>query len=84
MNQKSEARLTIDEINTDRDGRKIATLVDTSGATSTIPLSLLPEGSRVNQVILAAFRIDRSLTIERADRIRRLQHRLFDRERESS
>lgn len=76
----TETRLTIDEINTNRDGIEIATLVDADGATVTVPLARLPEGAKVNQVVIASFRLDPDSTAEQARRVRRLQHRLFNRD----
>lgn len=73
-------RFTIDEINVDRDGRSIATLVSDEGLSATVPVELLPEGAAVNQVILAEFRPDPATSRERAERVRSLQHRLFNRE----
>jgi hypothetical protein len=73
-------RLTIDEIEPDGEGRPIATLVAESGAIATIPIELLPEGAKVNQVVVAEFRLDESQTLERRRRVMELQHRLFNRE----
>jgi hypothetical protein len=80
---ESETRLTIDEISVDRDGRKIATLVAADGGIATIPLALLPEGARINHVIVASFLLDPDSSRERARRVRSLQHRLFNRDRPS-
>ena len=78
-----EVRLTIDEINVDRDGRQIATLVDAGGAIVTAPLTLLPPGAQVNQVIVASFQLDPASSQARAQRVRSLQHRLFNRDSET-
>lgn len=80
MSQSTECRLTIDEINTDRDGRPIATLVESGGGVVTVPTALLPDGARVNQVIVAAFRVDPDSTEQRVRRVQQLQHRLFNRD----
>lgn len=80
MTDVTEWRLTVDEINTDSDGRRIATLVEPSGGIVTIPLELLPEGTRVNQVIVAGFGLDPNSTRDRIQRVQQLQHRLFNRD----
>lgn len=83
MTPSHEHRLIIDEVETDQDGRKIATLVTASGGIVTMPVSLLPDGARVNQVIVASFQIDTDSTEKRKRRVRALQHRLFDRDSEA-
>jgi hypothetical protein len=74
--------MTLDEIEPDEDGRLIATLISDNGLLATIPLELLPPGARLNQVIVAEFRLDEALTSERKRRVIELQHRLFNREGE--
>jgi hypothetical protein len=74
--------MTLDEIEPDEDGRLIATLISDTGLLATIPLELLPPGARLNQVIVAEFRLDETLTSERKRRVIELQHRLFNREGE--
>jgi hypothetical protein len=71
--------MTIDEIELDRDGEYVATLVDDEGRSATIPLALLPDNAKVNQVITAGFELDDPSTDARRERIHRLQHRLFSR-----
>ena len=79
MTELTEWRLTVDEISIDRDGRRIATLVEPGGGIVTIPETLLPEGANVNQVIVASFRLDPQSTRDRIQRVQQLQHRLFNR-----
>jgi Protein of unknown function (DUF3006) len=75
--------LTIDEIECNRDGQQIATLVSREGLIMTVPVALLPEGAAVNHVVVANFRLDRESSRERAARVRNLQHRLFNRDSSS-
>ena len=75
----TQVRLTVDELGIDRDGCVLATLIDDEGRAVTIPAGLLPEDAKVNDVIEADFRLDPGSTAERKARVRRLQHRLFDR-----
>lgn len=74
-------RLTVDEIEPDAEGELLATLVSDDGKIAVIPLAMLPEGVRVNQVIDATFALT-DAEGERRRRIEHLQHRLFDRDRD--
>lgn len=78
--RSSSVELTVDEVNVDRDGRMIATLVGPEGAIVTVPLSLLPPDVRVNQVLVANFSVDYDAAAKREERVRSLQHRLFNRD----
>ncbi len=75
--------MTIDEIELDREGEYVATLVDDEGRIAVIPLALLPDNARINQVITAEFELDDRSTDARRERIHQLQHRLFSRRGET-
>ncbi len=79
----SSILLTIDEIEINRDGEQIATLVARDGLIVTVPVALLPEGAAVNHVVVANFRLDKESSTERTARVRNLQHRLFNRDSSS-
>lgn len=79
MSEPVSHRMTIDEIERNRDGELMATLVDDAGRMAVVPLDLLPEGVRLNQVVEMEFRIDEPSTKQRREHIQRLQHRLFQR-----
>lgn len=79
MNKPVSHRMTIDEIQRNRDGDLVATLVDDDGREAIVPLDLLPEGARLNQVVSLEFSIDESSTEQRRAHIQRLQQRLFQR-----
>jgi len=83
MSQPEPHRMTIDEIQRNRDGDLVATLVDDDGRQAVVPLDLLPAGARLNQVVTVDFRIDEPSTERRREHIQRLQHRLFQRKGES-
>ena len=70
-------RLTVDEISPDQDKRPLATLVNDAGDQVTVPLSLLPEGTRVGDVLIASFEPDPDERERRRRHIADLQRRLF-------
>lgn len=70
-------RLTVDEIGPDQDNRALATLVGDSGDQITVPLTMLPEGTRVGDVLIATFLPDPDERERRRRRIADLQRRLF-------
>lgn len=70
-------KLTVDEIGPDQDKRQLATLVSEAGQQVTIPVELLPEGTRVGDVLLARFEQDPDERERRRQWISDLQRRLF-------
>lgn len=70
-------RLTIDEIETDRDGNEIAVLITDTGEQVTAPRALLPEPARVGTVLTIRFATEPGETETRRSRIAELQRRLF-------
>jgi len=70
-------RLTVDEIGPDQDNRALARLVSDAGDQVTIPLRLLPEGTRVGDVLRVDFSPDPDERDIRRQRIAELQRRLF-------
>lgn len=81
MNQQSGVQFTatVDEIDRRADGEDIATLAADSGQVMTVPASLLPEGVKVNDVVIVGLRVDPDETERRRSRISNLQNQLFDR-----
>lgn len=75
----TENLLTVDEIMEDAEGRLIAVLEADGGGTVTIPVSLLPEGVRVNDVVTLRIQIDQQESEARRRRVADLQDELFDR-----
>ena len=76
-NQSTPIRLTVDEINPDQEQRPLATLVSDAGELVTVPLTLLPDGTRVGDVLNVAFSPDPDEREQRRRKIADLQRRLF-------
>lgn len=70
-------RLTIDEIEKDRDGNEIAVLITDAGEQVTAPRALLPEPAQVGSVFTMHFAPEPGETETRRSRIAELQRRLF-------
>lgn len=70
-------RLTVDEIGPDQDNRPLARLVSDDGDQVMVPLSLLPERTRVGDVLMASFLPDPDERERRRKHIADLQRRLF-------
>jgi hypothetical protein len=70
-------RLTVDEIAPDADNHDLATLVSDAGDILTVPLALLPPGTRTGTVLTATFARDPEEVTRRRNRILELQRRLF-------
>lgn len=77
MSDETHLRATVDEFETDDEGRSIAVLVSDDGAKLTIPLSLLPAGVELNAVLDLVIRVAEDETDRRKNRIKTLQQRLF-------
>lgn len=75
--QSKAIRVTVDEIGPDQDNRLLATLVTDREETLTIPLSLLPEGTRTGDVLTMTFTPEPDEREQRRRRIAELQRRLF-------
>jgi len=77
MTTTSSLRVTLDEISVDAHDIDLASLVTDTGEILTIPLALLPEGSKHGD--LFTLRIERhpDETEQRKQRIIELQKRLF-------
>jgi hypothetical protein len=73
----SRLRLTVDEIGPDPDDQSLAALVTDEGDLLYIPLHLLPDGTKVGDVLLASFEQEPDERQRRLDRISELQRRLF-------
>jgi hypothetical protein len=69
--------VTVDEIGPDADGILLATLVSDAGESITCPLHLLPQESRVGDVLTLTFQSDPDERARRRKRILDLQRRLF-------
>lgn len=72
-----EMRLTVDEISPDQDNRPLARLVSDNGDQMSVALTLLPEGTRVGDVLVVSFRPDPDERKRRRQHIADLQRRLF-------
>jgi hypothetical protein len=68
---------TIDRIEEDQRGEKIAVLLFDDGQQLLLPAQLLPPGSRPQQLLGVAFQVDPEETARRAEEIRRRQQQLF-------
>jgi hypothetical protein len=75
--ERGPIHLTVDEIGPDADNNLRATLVSDSGEQVTVPLELLPEGTRVGDVLQAGFALDPDERERRSTHISELQRRLF-------
>ncbi len=69
--------LTVDEIGPDQDNNLLATLVSDEGDIATIPLALLPQGTRVGDVLALHFTPEPDERSRRRQKIAELQRRLF-------
>lgn len=69
--------VTVDEIGPDADGASLATLVSDAGESITCPLHLLPQDTRVGDVLTLAFQAEPDERSRRRKRILDLQRRLF-------
>jgi hypothetical protein len=69
--------LTVDEVGPDADNVLLATLVSDNGEQLTVPLDLLPDGTRVGDVLRAHFTRDPDERERRRRHIADLQRRLF-------
>lgn len=74
---ESTQRCVVDEIITTAEGERIAVLVADAGGTVTIPMRLLPEGVRVNDVLDFTLSPIPEETERRRTHVRSLQQRLF-------
>lgn len=77
MSDETHLRATVDEFETDDEGRSIAMLISDDGANLTIPRSLLPSGVELNDVLDLVVRVAIDETGRRKSRVDTLQHRLF-------
>lgn len=68
---------TVDRIETDERGEPLAVLVLDDGQQLVLPLGRLPEGTRKGSVLRLRFEPDPATELERQERIRGLQRRLF-------
>jgi hypothetical protein len=75
--QSAGIRVTVDEITPDLDDRLLATLVTDNEELLTIPLTLLPEGTRVGDVLTMSFAPEPDEGERRRRHISDLQRRLF-------
>lgn len=75
--ERAPLRLTVDEIGQDAESNLLATLVTDTGEQVTVPLQLLPEGTRVGDVLQAGFTLDPDERERRRTHISELQRRLF-------
>lgn len=73
----STVRLTVDEIEPDANDTPLATLVSDGGEQLTVPLSRLPQGTRVGDVLRVDFTPDPDERARRRQHIANLQRRLF-------
>lgn len=69
--------MTVDEIGPDDSGRQLATLVTDDGISFQLPVELLPDETRANDVLTLLVEPDPAETRRRGKRIENLQHRLF-------
>lgn len=76
-NEPAAIRLTVDDIGLDQDNNSLATLVSDTGQQVTVPLELLPEGTRVGDVLAVGFTPDPDERELRRKKISDLQRRLF-------
>lgn len=76
-NEPTAIRLTVDDIGLDQDNNSLATLVSDTGQQVTIPVELLPTGTRVGDVLAAGFTLDPDERELRRKKISDLQRRLF-------
>jgi hypothetical protein len=74
---RDRIRVTVDEIEPDAENTILATLVTDNGEHLTIPLHLLPGGTRTGDVLTLAFEPDPDERSRRRQRIMDLQRRLF-------
>jgi|BarGraNGADG00312_2_1021985.scaffolds.fasta_scaffold227058_1 hypothetical protein len=68
---------TVDRIEEDERGEKIAVLLFDDGQQLHLPARLLPQGSGPQQLLEVAFQVDPKETARRAAEIRRRQQQLF-------
>lgn len=73
----SELRVTIDRVEHDQHGNKLAVLTFDDGQQLNIPLERLPEGASVGMVLQLDLTIDSSETERRRNAIKQVQSRLF-------
>lgn len=81
MSTRSTQQLivTVDQISPDADNVLLASLVTDDGQELTAPLDLLPEGTRIGDVLTVRFRRDARQTQARTQRVADLQKKLFGR-----
>ncbi|HEX5166698.1 MAG TPA: DUF3006 domain-containing protein [Thermomicrobiales bacterium] len=70
-------RLTVDEIELNADNERVAVLIDDDGSQLVLPLALLPEGTRVGDVLNLSLAPDADETQRRRKRVKDLQKKLF-------
>lgn len=75
--ERAAIRLTVDDIGPDQGHALLATLITDARQQVTVPLELLPEGTRVGDVLLAHFVSDPDERERRRQHISDLQRRLF-------
>lgn len=68
---------TVDEIEENEAGERLAVLVFDDGQQLVVPLDRLPDGTRDGSVLRLRFRLDRRAERRLRDEIRDLQRRLF-------
>jgi len=69
--------VTVDRVERDERGERLAVLLLDDGQQFVVPLRLLPDGTRAGSVFRLRFQPDPATEQERRDAIRRLQQRLF-------
>ena len=74
---QTAVRVTIDEIQPDQDDIMIATLVSDDNDILAVPLSMLPAGARVGDVLTMSFQQDPDERELRRKHISDMQRRLF-------
>lgn len=77
MTEKPRLWATIDRIERDEKGMRIAVLLFDDGQQLVVRAELLPPGARPHQVVRLAFQMDVGETSRRASQIQRLQQELF-------
>lgn len=70
-------RVTVNEIGPDQDNVELASLVTDTGEQLTVPLHLLPNGTRTGDVFTVSFEPDPDERSRRRQRILDMQRRLF-------
>lgn len=70
-------RMTVDEIELNASNERVAVLIGDDGTQMVVPLSVLPPGTRVGDVLSMSLAPDSAETAKRRKRVADLQKKLF-------